>query len=118
MKQKILIMSALLHETDILFLDEPLDGLDAEAILEFKHIIMQKALSGCTVFYSSHLMEFVEGLSDRVIILKEGAIVADGSLDAIRDEADLDSNLASVFQKLMGTLDPKVEASAYMDLFV
>ncbi len=60
MRQKLLIISSLIHNPDILFLDEPLSGLDANSVLVFKEVLSKLASEGKTIFYSSHIMEVVE----------------------------------------------------------
>jgi ABC-2 type transport system ATP-binding protein len=76
MRQKVLLISGLLHNPDIIFLDEPLSGLDANAVVLVKEIIRQLADSGKTIFYSSHIMDVVERISDRIVIINRGEIIA------------------------------------------
>lgn len=116
MKQKIAIISAIIHNPEVLILDEPLDGLDAEAIEIFKRIIRMKADQGGVVLYSSHVMEIVERISDKILILKKGSIVAQGSLESIKANIGTNSDLASLFQTLTGTVDPDAEAAACMEI--
>jgi len=66
MRQKVLIISSLLHNPDLLFLDEPLSGLDANSVMVVKEILSQLAVQGKTIFYSSHIMEVVEKISNRM----------------------------------------------------
>ena len=115
MKQKIVIICAIIHNPDVLILDEPLDGLDAEAIEIFKRILRMKADQGGAVLYSSHVMEIVERISDRVLILKKGSIVAAGGLQDIKADIGTNSDLASLLQALTGTVDPGAEAEACME---
>jgi ABC-2 type transport system ATP-binding protein len=79
MRQKVLIISSLLHNPDLLFFDEPLNGLDANSVMVFKEILAQLASQGKTIFYSSHIMDVVEKISNRIILINGGKIVADGS---------------------------------------
>ncbi|MGE3166460.1 MAG: ABC transporter ATP-binding protein [Planctomycetota bacterium] len=99
MRQKVLIASALLHDPEVLFLDEPLTGLDVNATLMVKELIRALADSGKTVFYCSHIMEVVERVSDRVAIIDDGRIVADGSVAQLRGAA-LDASLEAVFRRI------------------
>lgn len=101
MKQKVLIISALMHNPDILFLDEPLSGLDANSILVVKEIIARLRDEGKTIFYSSHIMEVVEKISDRILLLKNGEIIADGNFDEIKKLNNKES-LEEVFNELTG----------------
>lgn len=101
MKQKILIISALLHNPDILFMDEPLTGLDANSVITVKAIISQLAAEGKTIFYSSHLMDVVEKVSDRIILLNQGQIIADGAFSDLTDPSQ-DQSLEELFARLTG----------------
>lgn len=99
MKQKVVIAAALLHDPQVLFLDEPLNGLDANATLVVKDVVRGLAAKGTTVFYSSHLMDVVERVSDRVLILDHGRIVADGSFAALKAGSG-DASLEALFARL------------------
>jgi ABC-2 type transport system ATP-binding protein len=101
MKQKVLIISALLHEPEILFMDEPLSGLDANAVIKVKEMITQMANEGKTIFYSSHLMDIVEKVSNRIILINEGNIIADGTFDELK-AANHDESLEKMFARLTG----------------
>jgi len=109
MKQKILIISALLHNPEILFMDEPLSGLDANSVITVKEIITRMAAEGKTIFYSSHLMDVVEKVSDRIILINNGNIVADGTFAEIKG-SDNDESLEKLFARLTGnTIDHSSE---------
>jgi len=101
MKQKVLIISALLHNPDILFMDEPLSGLDANSVITIKEIITQMTAEGKTIFYSSHLMDIVEKVSDRIILLNQGNVVADGTFEEIQGINSSES-LEKIFARLTG----------------
>ena len=93
MRQKVLIVAGMIHNPDVLFLDEPLSGLDANSAVTVKEIIGRLAALGKTVFYCSHVMDVVERVCDRIVILSDGSIVADGSfqqLQAMNKEASLE----------------------------
>lgn len=79
MKQKVLIASALLHHPEVIFLDEPLTGLDANAALMVKELIRGLAAQGRTIFFCSHVLEVVERICSRIIIIDHGRVVADGT---------------------------------------
>lgn len=100
MSQKVLIISSLLHNPDLLFWDEPLNGLDANSVLVIKEVLIRLKAEGKTIFYSSHIMDTVEKLSDRILILNDGVIVADGTFKEISKEAD--STLEELFNQLTG----------------
>lgn len=101
MKQKTLIISSLLNDPEILFLDEPLSGIDANSVIVFKEVLDELAKMGKTIFYSSHIMEVVEKLSDRIVLISEGEIVADGNLEDIRKQS-LEGSLEEIFNELTG----------------
>lgn len=101
MKQKTLIISALLNDPDILFLDEPLTGIDANSVMVFKEVLEQLAKEGKTIFYSSHIMEVVEKLSSRIILINDGQIVADGNIDELKNTS-MESSLENIFNQLTG----------------
>jgi ABC-2 type transport system ATP-binding protein len=85
MRQKVLIASALLHDPDVLVLDEPLSGLDVSAVLVIKALLRELAARGRTILYSTHLLEVAERLCERVLVLHDGRVVADASVDGLRE---------------------------------
>lgn len=101
MRQKLIIISSMIHDPDILFLDEPITGLDANSVMVFKEILKGLASRGKTIFYSSHIMEVVEKLSDRILLLSDGKIVADGSFKELQN-ANLNESLQDIFNKMTG----------------
>jgi len=101
MRQKVLILSAMIHNPDVLFLDEPLSGLDANAVLTVKEIIARLARGGKTIFYCSHVMDVVERVCDRIVILSNGTIIADGSFEELQSMSKADS-LEGIFTQLTG----------------
>lgn len=86
MKQKVLIASGLLHNPDIIILDEPLSGLDANSVIVIKDLINKLAKDGKTIFYCSHMMDVVEKVSDRIVLINEGTVIANGSFDELRQQ--------------------------------
>lgn len=101
MKQRVLIISSLLNNPDILFLDEPLSGMDANSVMVFKEVLAELAAEGKTIFYSSHIMEVVEKLSNRIILINDGQIVADGSFEELQSKS-LSGSLETIFNELTG----------------
>lgn len=85
MRQKILLAAALLHDPEVLLLDEPLSGLDASTALAVKDLLHRLADDGRVVVFSSHVLEVVERLATRVVILHRGRVVADDSVAALRE---------------------------------
>jgi len=100
MRQKVLIAGALLHNPDLLLLDEPLSGLDVSTTLIFKDVLKQISAMGKMIIYSSHMLEVVEKLCTRVIIVNKGTIVADDSIHRMRHLMSLPS-LESIFKELV-----------------
>jgi ABC-2 type transport system ATP-binding protein len=108
MKQKILILAGIINNPEILFLDEPLSGLDANSVIQVKELLISLAKDGKTIFYCSHLMDIVEKISDRIILINNGIVVADGIFDELRNEkAD---TLELLFAQLTGRQDNEVNA--------
>lgn len=101
MRQKVLIISSLLHNPDLLFFDEPLSGLDANSVLVFKEILAQLSKQGKTIFYSSHIMDVVEKISHRIVLLSDGYIAADGSFDELKGQ-NKEGTLEEIFNQLTG----------------
>jgi len=101
MKQKLLIICSLIHNPDILFFDEPLSGLDANSVMVFKEVMSNLAKSGKTIFYSSHIMDVVEKVSDRILLLNNGEIVADGSFEELKNNQK-EGSLEEIFNNLTG----------------
>ncbi|GGK08742.1 ABC transporter ATP-binding protein [Lentibacillus kapialis] len=101
MRQKVLIISSLLHDPDLLFLDEPLNGLDANSVMIIKDILAQLAAQGKTIFYSSHIMDVVEKISNRIVLLIDGAVAADGSFAELKEQSK-EGTLEDIFNQLTG----------------
>lgn len=98
MRQKVLITSGLLHNPSIIILDEPLSGLDANAVILVKELLQVMKQEGKTVIYCSHMMDVVEKVSDRIILINEGRVVADGTISELRQGGD--DSLEKIFSKL------------------
>ncbi len=111
MKQKVLIIAALIHDPEVLILDEPLSGLDASMVMVFRHLIHELAARGKTIFFSSHGMDEVEKICSRVLILFQGAIVAHDSVSNLRKLLAAPS-LEEVFRQLAIREDPRQVAGA------
>jgi len=99
MRQKVVITAALIHDPEVLLFDEPLSGLDVNAARVVKDVVRGLADRGKTVLYCSHVLDVVERLCDRVIILDHGRIVADGTPAQLKDAAQRET-LESVFRSL------------------
>lgn len=101
MRQKVVIISSLLNNPDILFLDEPLSGMDANSVMVFKEVLAELASKGKTIFYSSHIMEVVEKISSRIVLINDGQVVADGSFDELKEKS-MEGSLEGIFNELTG----------------
>ncbi len=98
MRQKILLSAALLHDPDVLILDEPLSGLDANAVIAVRELLRALAERGKTILYSSHVLEAVEKICARVVILRKGHVVADDRVEHLRGLMD-QASLEGVFTR-------------------
>jgi len=115
MRQKVLLISGLMHNPEIIFLDEPLSGLDANAVILVKEILAQLRNSGKTIFYSSHIMDVVEKISDRIVIINSGQVIADGSFNELQLQAHTGS-LENIFTQLTGDENHSSVASEFVDI--
>jgi len=106
MKQKIAIISALVHRPQILVLDEALNGLDPRSARLVKDLLKQLASEGVSILFSTHVLEIAQALCDRVAIMYQGTIMAEGTVAELRQTAGLPgSSLEEVFLKMTGTDD-------------
>jgi len=100
MRQRTVFASALVHEPRVLIVDEPTVGLDPYSVRQLKDLLRQQADAGTTVFLSSHSLDVVEELADRMAILNNGRLVGVGGLEELRNQAAVDGNLEKVFLTL------------------
>lgn len=113
MKQKVLIVAGLIHNPKIIFMDEPLTGLDANTVIMLKEIIARLAAQGKTIFYCSHMMDVVERVSDRIVLLKNGSVVADGSFEELQKQGT--DSLESIFSQLTGNENGEVKVDGFIN---
>lgn len=104
MRQKILIAAALLHSPDLILLDEPLSGLDVNASIMVKDLIAALSAAGKTILYSSHVLDVVEKVCDRILILYKGHLIADGTLESLKTSTR-QATLEEAFRTLTGSTD-------------
>jgi ABC-2 type transport system ATP-binding protein len=86
MRQKVLIAAALIHDPPVLLPDEPLTGLDVSSFLIVKDLLRALSRGGNAILYSSHVLDVVERVCDRVLIIREGNLIADGTLDRPKEQ--------------------------------
>jgi len=115
MKQKILIMAGIINNPDILFLDEPLSGLDANSVILVKEMLARLALEGKTIFFCSHLMDVVEKISDRIILINDGKVLADGTFDELKTENS--ATLEKLFANLTGNQESEFNSEVFSKAF-
>ena len=113
MKQKVLLTAGLIHNPEIIFLDEPLSGLDANSVILVKEILTQLKQSGKTIFYSSHIMDVVEKISDRIVIIAEGRVIANGTFEELK--AAQSGSLEQIFSQLTGDDHTSETATQFLD---
>ena len=103
MRQKLLISSALIHQPEIIVVDEPMVGLDPRSARLLKDLFRTFSEHGGTVFLSTHTLEVAEVLCDRIAIINEGEIIALGTMDELRAQADAGgAHLEEIFLKVTG----------------
>jgi len=115
MRQKILLTAALLHDPELLLLDEPFSGLDVGSALILRSLIQELARRGKTILFSSHELETVERVSSRVVILHRGRIVADDSIERLRELMALPT-LEEIFSQLAVEQDTEAVSREIADL--
>jgi ABC-2 type transport system ATP-binding protein len=104
MRQKILIIASVLHDPDVLIFDEPLSGLDVTSVLTFRKLMEALARAGKTILYCSHVLEVVEKICSRVMIIYRGRIIAHDSVERLQQIMKL-SSLEQIFSELVQQTD-------------
>ncbi len=116
MRQKVLITSGLLHNPEIIILDEPLSGLDANSVIIVKELISKLSKEGKTIFYCSHMMDVVEKVSDRIVLINNGVVIADGSFEELKQQQG-DFSLEKIFAGMTGKESIDSAAEELMSAF-
>ena len=104
MRQKIVLAAALIHRPDALILDEPLDGLDANTAMVVKELLKRMAAQGKTIMFSSHILDVVERMCTRIVIINDGRFVTSGTSAEIRARENA-ASLEEAFSRLTGVRD-------------
>jgi ABC-2 type transport system ATP-binding protein len=115
MRQKIVISAALVHDPAVVIFDEPETGLDVATTMMLRHLVRTLAVRGKAIMYSSHILEVVERVCDRVIVLHKGTVVADDSIDRLRVLSSSQS-LEGAFSHLVIRDDPESLARNLADV--
>jgi ABC-2 type transport system ATP-binding protein len=115
MKQRVLIAAALMHNPKLLVFDEPLSGLDVVSARLFKDLLQELAAQGKAILYISHVLEVVEQVCDRVIVLSKGRILADSAPAELAKVMQL-ANLQDVFAQLVQQEDTRILARQLVDV--
>ena len=101
MRQKLMVIAALVHNPAVWILDEPMVGLDPQAAFHLKQMMREHADKGNSVLFSTHVLEVAEKLCDRIIIVAKGTLQYEGTLDALKKE-DGDKDLEKIFLEITG----------------
>src|SRR5262245_23269682 len=115
MRQKVLLGAALLHNPDLLLLDEPFAGLDVSSALVLRSLIQELAARGKVIVFSSHELDAVERVSSRVVILHRGRVVADDAIASLRALMALPT-LEQIFAELAVDDDPRAVSRELADI--
>ena len=111
MRQKVSLAAALLHDPQVLFLDEPTVGLDPQSARQMKDILQDFCQEGKTVFFSTHILEIAERMCTRLAIINHGRLIAIGTLEELRRQVGSDGqSLEQIFLELTGSRDDDVGA--------
>lgn len=98
MRQKVLLTAGIIHNPDIVILDEPMSGLDANAVIVVKELLQVLKQEGKTIFYCSHMMDVVEKVSDRIVLINKGQLIANDTIEALRHGSD--RSLETIFSQM------------------
>ena len=105
MKQRVVLASALLHEPEVLVIDEPIVGLDPKTIREVKDLFLEFTKNGGTIFMSTHTLAVAEELATRIGIIHRARLRSLGTLDELRNHASREHSLEDLFLQLIETAD-------------
>ncbi|MDP1510558.1 ABC transporter ATP-binding protein [Paenibacillus sp. CMAA1739] len=100
MKQKILIIGALIHSPKVLILDEPMTGLDPQAMYELKKLMKKHVQQGNSVFFSTHVLDVAENLCDLIAVLDKGELLFSGTIKELRQKFNSNKTLEQIFLKI------------------
>ena len=112
MRQKVALAGALVHDPKLIILDEPLTGLDAGSARQVKDVLLQRVSSGVTVIMTTHILEVAERMAERIGVIANGRLIAEGTLDELRRKAGhQEQNLEDIFLSLVADADDEASAA-------
>ncbi len=118
MKQRLGLAQALLNDPEVIFMDEPTNGLDPQGVMQVRNIIKDLSSQGKTIFFSSHILEEVRQVCKTVGIISSGKLIANGSLDEVRQKMEKDA-VVTIIVKTLGPVpqltDPEIIDASYMN---
>jgi ABC-2 type transport system ATP-binding protein len=106
MRQRTVFASALLHEPQVLIVDEPTVGLDPHGVRLLKDLLREESRRGVTVFLSTHSLDIAQELAERIGVISRGRLIGCGDLESLRRQAASDGSLEEVFLKLTEEGEP------------
>ncbi len=113
MRQKVALAGALVHEPKLIILDEPLTGLDAASARLVKDVLLHRVRQGATVIMTTHILEVAERMAERIGVIAQGRLVAEGTLEQLRQQAGKgNGSLEEVFLDIVSQEPEKIEAAA------
>ena len=101
MKQKMMVVAALVHSPKVWILDEPMVGLDPKSALVLKKMMKEHAKNGNTVFFSTHVLEVAEKLCDKIAVIDKGKIIFVGTVDELKEKSKTNASLEESFLKII-----------------
>jgi ABC-2 type transport system ATP-binding protein len=103
MRQKVALAGALVHDPRLIILDEPLTGLDAGSARQVKQVLRERVAAGCSIVMTTHILDVAERMADRIGIIDRGRLIAEGTLDELREDAGSGgASLEDTFLELVG----------------
>ena len=110
MRQKVALAGALVHDPRLIILDEPLTGLDAGSARQVKNVLLERVRGGCTVLMTTHILETAERMAERIGIIAQGRLIAEGTLDELRAQAGDAGSGATLEDVFLGLVTEPVAA--------
>ena len=101
MLQKVALAGALVHDPRLIILDEPLTGLDAGSARQVKDVLLDKVRQGVTVIMTTHILEVAERMAERIGVINQGRLIAEGTLAELRSRIGRESSLEDIFLDLV-----------------